>query len=91
MDGAPPATPGIDPTAELHLQIHLAVSRHLLMLHCHNGHQIGGAGMISSLNYLADTRYPGSQRKGELPTMFWYDRDMSGWGYAGMAIGMILF
>jgi putative membrane protein len=23
--------------------------------------------------------------------MFWYDHDMSGWGYAGMAIGMVLF
>lgn len=23
--------------------------------------------------------------------MFWYDHDMSGWGYAGMVIGMILF
>jgi putative membrane protein len=23
--------------------------------------------------------------------MFWYDHDMSGWRYAGMAIGMILF
>ena len=23
--------------------------------------------------------------------MFWSDHDMSGWGYAGMAIGMVLF
>ena len=23
--------------------------------------------------------------------MLWYDHDMSGWGYAGMAIGMVLF
>lgn len=23
--------------------------------------------------------------------MFWTDHDMSGWGYAGMAIGMVLF
>jgi putative membrane protein len=23
--------------------------------------------------------------------MFWYGHDMSGWGYAGMAIGMVLF
>jgi len=23
--------------------------------------------------------------------MFWYDHDMSGWGYAGMVIGMVLF
>lgn len=23
--------------------------------------------------------------------MFWYDHDMSGWGYAGMAVGMVLF
>lgn len=23
--------------------------------------------------------------------MYWYDHDMSGWGYAGMAIGMVLF
>jgi putative membrane protein len=23
--------------------------------------------------------------------MFWYDHDMGGWGYAGMAIGMVLF
>jgi putative membrane protein len=23
--------------------------------------------------------------------MFWYDHGMSGWGYAGMAIGMVLF
>lgn len=23
--------------------------------------------------------------------MFWPDHDMSGWGYAGMAIGMVLF
>lgn len=23
--------------------------------------------------------------------MLWYDHDMSGWGYAGMVIGMILF
>jgi putative membrane protein len=23
--------------------------------------------------------------------MFWYDHDMSGWGYAGMGIGMVLF
>jgi putative membrane protein len=23
--------------------------------------------------------------------MFWYDHDMSGWGYAGMVGGMILF
>ncbi|KDF00020.1 hypothetical protein Y900_013995 [Mycolicibacterium aromaticivorans JS19b1 = JCM 16368] len=23
--------------------------------------------------------------------MFWYDHDMSGWGYAGMAIGMVVF
>jgi len=23
--------------------------------------------------------------------MFWYGHDMSGWGYAGMVIGMILF
>jgi putative membrane protein len=23
--------------------------------------------------------------------MFWYDHDMSGWGYAGMAIGTVLF
>lgn len=23
--------------------------------------------------------------------MFWYDHDISGWGYAGMAIGMVLF
>jgi putative membrane protein len=23
--------------------------------------------------------------------MFWYDHDMSGWGYTGMAIGMVLF
>lgn len=22
--------------------------------------------------------------------MFWYDHDMSGWGYGGMVIGMIL-
>ncbi|MCX2929093.1 SHOCT domain-containing protein [Mycobacterium sp. CVI_P3] len=23
--------------------------------------------------------------------MFWYDHNMGGWGYAGMAIGMVLF
>lgn len=23
--------------------------------------------------------------------MFWYGHDMGGWGYAGMAIGMVLF
>ncbi|EHB55272.1 Protein of unknown function DUF2078, membrane [Mycolicibacterium rhodesiae JS60] len=23
--------------------------------------------------------------------MFWYDHDMGGWGYAGMAVGMVLF
>jgi putative membrane protein len=23
--------------------------------------------------------------------MFWSDHDMSGWGYAGMAIGMVVF
>ncbi|MGZ8801551.1 MAG: SHOCT domain-containing protein [Mycobacterium sp.] len=23
--------------------------------------------------------------------MYWYDHDMTGWGYAGMVIGMILF
>ena len=23
--------------------------------------------------------------------MFWYDHDLGGWGYAGMAIGMVLF
>ncbi len=23
--------------------------------------------------------------------MFWYDHGMTGWGYAGMAIGMVLF
>ena len=23
--------------------------------------------------------------------MLWYDHDMSGWGYAGMGIGMVLF
>jgi len=23
--------------------------------------------------------------------MFWFDHDMSGWGYAGMVIGMVLF
>jgi putative membrane protein len=23
--------------------------------------------------------------------MFWYDHDIGGWGYAGMAIGMVLF
>lgn len=23
--------------------------------------------------------------------MFWFDHDMSGWGYAGMAVGMVLF
>ncbi len=23
--------------------------------------------------------------------MFWSDHDMNGWGYAGMAIGMVLF
>ncbi|TGD89978.1 SHOCT domain-containing protein [Mycolicibacterium sp. CH28] len=23
--------------------------------------------------------------------MFWYDHGMGGWGYAGMAIGMVLF
>lgn len=23
--------------------------------------------------------------------MFWSDHDMSGWGYAGMAVGMVLF
>lgn len=23
--------------------------------------------------------------------MFWYDHGMSGWGYAGMAVGMVLF
>lgn len=23
--------------------------------------------------------------------MFWYDHDMSGWGYAGMVFGMVLF
>ena len=25
------------------------------------------------------------------PMMFWSDHDMSGWGYAGMVIGMVLF
>lgn len=23
--------------------------------------------------------------------MFWYDHDMGGWGYAGMAVAMVLF
>jgi putative membrane protein len=23
--------------------------------------------------------------------MFWFDHDMSGWGYTGMAVGMVLF
>lgn len=30
-------------------------------------------------------------RKGGHIMMFWYGHDMGGWGYAGMAIGMVLF
>jgi putative membrane protein len=29
--------------------------------------------------------------EGKAPMMFWSDHDMGGWGYAGMAIGMVLF
>ena len=54
------------------------------MLHCHNGYHMD-ARMMTTLNYSL------TSRRKENPMMFWSDHDMSGWGYAGMAIGMVLF
>ncbi|PRC52656.1 hypothetical protein C6A85_57795, partial [Mycobacterium sp. ITM-2017-0098] len=49
-------------------------------VHCRNGYHIRPEWSPAK-----------KRREGVFLMMFWNDYDMSGWGYAGMAIGMIVF